>query len=198
MTVGTRHGTTLPSGSGLVGLEGSVTAHGGHVYGTVRGKGRASETPVMSLRKLSPREGDYLTLTLFPPTHTRSASPGAFPTGQPRGGGTDTWPLGALGGGQILGPWSAPAPQRPGRTYGSVFPSPGLGAASAVPARATSQTMTSGLGFSRAQESSCGLPGSHPQPAEGWGPKPLARGGGGAALVPLPGGRPVGPLSWES
>lgn len=42
---------------------------------TVRGKGRASETPVMSLRKLSPREGDYRTLTLSPsPTHTFSFS----------------------------------------------------------------------------------------------------------------------------
>lgn len=32
------------------------------------------------------------------------------------------------------------------------------------------QTINSGLGFSHAQESSCGIHGSHPQPAEGRGP----------------------------
>lgn len=89
------------------------------------------------------------------------------------GGGTDTWPLGALGRVPDHGGVELPSSPVPWLHIRQHLPRSRTVDRLSSP-RAMFQTINSGLGFSHAQESSCGLPGSHPQPAEGRGLDPLA------------------------
>lgn len=181
MTTGTRHGITVPSGSGLVGMEGSVTAHGGHGYGTdcqrqrkgLRDPSDVSEETESQRRGLPypdsiPLSHTHVQLLLVP-----------FLQDSPRAGARTPGPLGPLVGCRILGAWRSPAPQCPGCTYGSIFPSPGLWTASPVPGLCSRPLILGWVSHMPRSPPAASLAPTHSQQRDG--PYPLAWGGEGCS-----------------
>lgn len=146
---------------------------------TVRGKGRASETPVMSLRKQSQRRGlPYPDSIPLSHTHVQLLLV-PFLQDSPRAWARTPGPLGPLVGCRILGAWRSPAPQCPGCTYGSIFPSPGLWTASPVPGLCSRPLILGWVSHMPRSPPAASLAPTHSQQRDG--PDPLAWGGEGCS-----------------
>lgn len=164
-----------------------MTAHGGHVYGTdcqrqrkgLRDPSDVSEETESQRRGLPypdsiPLSHTHVQLLLVP-----------FLQDSPWAGARTPGPLGPLVGCRIMGAWSSPAPQCPGCTYGSIFPSPGLWTASPVPGLCSRPLILGWVSHMPRSPPAASLAPTHSQQRDGvsihWH-DPLARGGGRGLL----------------